>query len=111
MGNPEFILQIGFLLSLLVDDGLRRRHSGGVEECAFCAPRRAERTCAFHIEWLDRESFSITGKLNGATAEGTEEDGNAMGEIEEEWGFDYHVKEAGTWCLLRLTVRVNIGWE
>jgi hypothetical protein len=80
-------------------------------KCAFYAPRRAERTCAFHIEWLDWESFSVTGKLDGATAEGTEEDGNAMGEIEEEWGSDYHVKEAGMWCLLRLTVRVNIGWE
>jgi hypothetical protein len=45
---------------------------------------------------LDRESFSVIGKLNGATAEGTKEDGNAMGENEEEWGSDYHVKEAGT---------------
>jgi hypothetical protein len=37
---------------------------------------------------LDRESFSVTGKLSGAAAESTEEDGNAMGKIEDEYGSD-----------------------
>jgi hypothetical protein len=49
MGNPEFILQIGFLLSLLVDDGLRRRHSGGVEEvCLLCTTKGRKDLCLPH---------------------------------------------------------------
>jgi hypothetical protein len=37
---------------------------------------------------LDRDSFSVTGKLSGAAAESTEEDGNAMGKIEDESSCD-----------------------